>query len=77
MRAADGSVKIGRFNPWREARPMEEVYDALVALKASIDKQNEQQESLIASVQALTEMIGHSIDATKELTEQLEENPEA
>lgn len=52
---------------------VEEVYDALMALKASIDKQNEQQEDLIASVRALTEMIGHSIDATKELTESLGE----
>ena len=51
---------------------MEEVYDALVALKTSIDKQAEQREELTASVRALTDMLAHSIDATKELTEELQ-----
>lgn len=51
---------------------MEEVYDALVELKASTDKQAEQQEELIASVRALTDMLAHSIDATKELIEELQ-----
>jgi hypothetical protein len=52
---------------------MEDVNDALMSLKRSVDHQAEQQQNLIASVRELTEMLAHSIDATKELIESLNE----
>jgi len=47
------------------------IYDALVDLKQSIDRQNELQQQTIGAMQALTEMTAHAIDAIKDLTESL------
>lgn len=45
---------------------MDDTYDAIMALKASIDKQNELQEDANHRVEALTEMLGHLITELQE-----------
>lgn len=56
---------------------MDEImYDALVDLKKSVDRNNELQEEVSAAIRALTEMLGHSIDSMKELTEALDSDDE-
>ena len=54
-----------------------EIYDALVDLKQSIDKQNELQATAIANMQELTRMLAFTIDAIKELTEEINEGDDA
>lgn len=54
----------------------EMVYDALVDLKQSIDRQNELQQNMAGAIRELTEMLGHAIDALKELTEELSSDEE-
>lgn len=51
---------------------MEEVYDALVDLKRSIDKQNELQEETNAILRALIGTLQESGQATADLTELLQ-----
>ena len=51
---------------------MEEVYDALVDLKRSIDKQNELQEETNAVLRALIGTLQESGQATADLTELLQ-----
>ncbi|MCO5132458.1 MAG: hypothetical protein M9932_18205 [Xanthobacteraceae bacterium] len=51
---------------------MEEVYDALVDLKRSIDKQNELQEETNAILRALIGTLQESGKATADLTELLQ-----
>lgn len=45
------------------------IYDALVDLKKSVDRQIELQERMVNATESLTEMLAHAIDAMKELTE--------
>jgi hypothetical protein len=51
---------------------MEEIYDALVDLKRSIDKQNELQEETNAILRALIGTLQESGQATADLTELLQ-----
>lgn len=51
---------------------MEEVYDALIDLKASIDKQNELQEQTIALLRSLIGALASAAQASDDLAEQLQ-----